>query len=174
MDAVARMQMFQKLFYVSLTLAGIGLGLAIFFFFYFNIREIYMIRSGKDRKNAVEDMTQRSARNGRLRRMNKQPQKQSGKPVDSVPAAAAPVAPAAAMDTMPLNQANSTYTEPVSEETTYLNEQAATASFKEHTELLFGEETTELRSNQRAENAAAACGFVLTENTILIHTDEII
>lgn len=178
MDAAAKMEVFQNLFYVSAALAVIGLGLAIFFFFYFDIRYIYLIISGKDKRDAVEQMNQRSVRNGRLRRMNKyaaKPAPQQQMPVyGNVPAG-----PDQQM-TVPLNQTQPGQTGQVArssvEETTLLVEQGPMEMMRANTANTRQEQVgeTEILSEQMNDAVQIPVNFVLTENTILIHTNEII
>ena len=178
MDAAAKMELFQNLFYVSAALAVIGLSLAIFFYFYFDIRYIYLIISGKDRREAVEQMTKRSARNGRLRRMNKH----STKPADAQQAAVHAPAPAEPdlLQTVPLNQIQHGQTGKIArttaEETSLLVDHAVTAPMHQKTEakheVAAGE--TEFLSEPVSSTVQTPGNFVLTENTILIHTNEII
>lgn len=166
MDAAAKMELFQNLFYVSAALAVIGLGLAIFFFFYFDIRYIYLIISGKDKRDAVEQMNQRSARNGRLRRMNKHAAKPAPQP--QVPVYAnVPAGPDQQM-TVPLNQTQPGQTAQVA--------RASVETMRTNTAVMrqgqVGE--TEILSEQMSDAVQVPVNFVLTENTILIHTNEII
>lgn len=177
MDAVGKMELFQNLFYVSAVLAAIGLGLAIFFYFYFDIRYIYMIISGKDRRQAVEQMTKRSAHNGRLRRMNKHSVKNADA---NQSAAATALAAADQQETVPLNYAQQDQTGKITkkavEETTLLMDHAPTEPMHVATvakaQMAVGE--TEILSDQVSVPTRMPGNFVLTENTILIHTNEII
>lgn len=171
MDAAAKMELFQNLFYVSAALAVIGLGLAIFFYFYFDIRYIYMVRSGKDKQQSVEQMTKRSARNGRLRRMNKHTEKPVSRP--SAPAAAPVVViPEEYQQTVPLNKPQPV--QPV-EETSLLTDLEPTCPMRTHIpEPVQPAGETQILSAPEFENAPATGTFVLTENTILIHTNEVI
>ena len=178
MDAAAKMELFQNLFYVSAALAVIGLGLAIFFFFYFDIRYIYLIISGKDKRDAVEQMNQRSARNGRLRRMNKHAAKPAPQP--QVPVYAnVPAGPDQQM-TVPLNQTQPGQTAQAArvyvEETTLLVEQTPAETMRTNTAVMRQEQVgeTEILSEQMSDVVQVPANFVLTENTILIHTNEII
>lgn len=178
MDAAAKMELFQNLFYVSAALAVIGLSLAIFFYFYFDIRYIYMIRSGKDRRESVEEMTKRSARNGRLRRMNKHTTQSASlqHPAGQANAAVEPDL----QQTAPLSQPQHGQTGKISrtpvEETSLLVDHEVTAPMRPEAankpQATVGE--TEILSEQANEVVQMPGNFVLTENTILIHTNEII
>ncbi len=175
MDASAKMELFQNLFYVSAALAVIGLGLAIFFYFYFDIRYIYMFISGRDRKESVEQMTKRSVRNGRLRRMNRHttppvsgqnPSAQVGVPVTKDQRRTVPLN-AAGSDQMPSHAV---------EDTSLLTDLDPTEPMKprasEETHSAAG--ATEILSGQAAAPSLPDGGFVLTEHTLLIHTGEMI
>lgn len=175
MDAAEKMVLFQNLFYVSTALAVIGLGLAIFFYFYFDIRYIYLIISGRDKREAVEQMTKRSAHNGRLRRMNKHNSKAASGQRGEAPGIA-PVEPDL-QQTVPLNQAQD---EPIMqsmhipvEDTVYLGSTEPMLLKKDDIcQITAGE--TEILSEQTADPVQPPDCFVLTESTVLVHTDEII
>lgn len=173
MDAAVKMETFQNLFYVSATLAVIGLGLAIFFYFFFDIRYIYMVRTGKDKQMSVEQMTKRSARNGRLRRMNKHPEKPAQRQPVQVQAAA--VMPDEYQQTVPLNRTQPVQPAQPVEETSLLTDLEPTGPMRTYTaESAPSAGETQILAAPEIAEAPLPCNFVLTENTILIHTNEII
>lgn len=174
MDASAKMSLFQDLFYVSAALAALGLGLAIFFYFFFDIRYIYMFMSGKDKQESVEQMTKRSAHNGRLRRMNKHTV--GAAPTQTPPVCAAPPMQEELQMTVPLAQtqgAQTGYSQPAAvEETSILADEAPTDRMTQPGSGTAG--MTQILSDQPDEPIPVASNFILTENTIVLHTDEII
>lgn len=54
-------------FWISVALTVIGLGLAVLSYRKYNIRKIYMIRSGKERRKKLADMEEQNQRTGKLR-----------------------------------------------------------------------------------------------------------
>lgn len=67
MDAIARIELYNQLFYVSAVIAVVGFLLAVFFFFLFDIPGIIAMMTGKARKQTIREMEAESARSGSIR-----------------------------------------------------------------------------------------------------------
>ena len=180
MDAAAKMELFQNLFYVSTAIMVIGFGLAIFFFFYFDIRNVRALMTGKAKREVVQRMTEQNARTGTLRSPITGSTRDTSAPVVQHPSQVitAEIQPTA----------KTAAPEAVAETTLLVNNEETTI-------LRNNEETTVLRSNAPAAvpdpvyveescgettilsapgPAVPAVRFDITESTMVIHTNEII
>ena len=166
MSAFEQIQLFQTLFYVSLGVAVLGLILAVFFFFFFDIRSVYTLLFEKGKADTIRKMAEQNAKTGTLRRYhtgntgNTGNTGSTGNP-DTLPltkdSASAPQAQTEAAETVVLqpDAAETSVLAAASEATTVLQPAVEAAPRK----------TPEVKSGIR---------FEVTENTILIHTDEFI
>ena len=162
MTAQAQIELFGALFYVSMAIAIIGLGLAILFFFVFDIPGVYALMTGKAKRQTVERMAEQNSKTGRLQQMPVSGNIRGAGPVIQNPAPATINEHTAQLD--------------VVAETSILTEQAAeTSVLSAHA----GETSVLRRDNNTAPanrkvNAAPAIRFEITEDTLVIHTAEII
>ena len=67
MDAIARIELYENLFYAFAGIAVVSLILSIFFFFRFDIPQIYAVMTGKQRKRTIQEMEERNHETGKLR-----------------------------------------------------------------------------------------------------------
>lgn len=155
MDAVQLIKLYETLFYVSLALTILGLGLAVFFFFFFDIRTVFAMETGKARNDTIRRMMEQNAKTGNLRTTytgntgrTGATGRTSGKRVTH-PEPKVEVLSKTASDV---------------EQTTVLQTPAA-----EETMLLQREEVQE---TVMLKKRAPDFRFELTENTVVIHTDE--
>ncbi len=186
MDAAAKMELFQNLFYVSTAVMVIGFGLAIFFFFFFDIRNVRALMTGKAKREVIDRMTEQHAKTGTLRAATSGSLRDSSAPrvqhpsqvvtADIQPTAqtvpqvrvAAP-APAPTADTTVLVNSEETTILSNNEDTTVLSAPNL-APAQPDGEALCGE-TTILSA---PGPAVPAVRFDITESTLVIHTNEII
>lgn len=180
MDAAAKMELFQNLFYVSTAVMVIGFGLAIFFFFFFDIRNVRALMTGKAKREVIQRMTEQNARTGSLRGPVTGSTRDPSVPVVQHPSqvVTADIQPQARV-AVPAYQA----------ETTVLvnNEETTILTNNEETTVLGGRSQAPAAPAPEAEPgvgettilsapapAAPAVRFDITESTIVIHTNEII
>jgi len=162
MTAAELISLYDTLFNVSLCIALLGLGLSVFLFFYFDIRTVYALMTGKAKQETIRRMAEQNAKTGNLRNqyLHTGPTGRTGKTGKSGPLgftgslteqiAPTPVQQAVEPETAVL-------VEDVVMETNVLN--AASAQTVETAVL---------------STPANQFRFLLTENTLVIHTDEII
>lgn len=151
MAALEQISLFGTLFVVSAVVAGLGLALAVFFFFYFDIPRVHTQLTGKGREATIRRIIENSAKTGPTRK----PTGLTGQMgaytsdmsmvVHPVPATAPP-----AMETSVLMRA-------VAAETSMLTSEDGGATAVLH-----------------ASAASDGYFFQITENTLVIHTDELI
>ena len=67
MDAQALIRIYQTGFYICIAIAIVGLLLSVLFFFRFHIGNIWLIKTGKAQRKAVQNMQEASRQNGRMR-----------------------------------------------------------------------------------------------------------
>lgn len=67
MNAENSINLFSNLIYVSAAVAILGLGLAIFFFFYFKIPTVFAFLTGRAKREMIEAMSEEHAKSGKLR-----------------------------------------------------------------------------------------------------------
>ena len=179
MDAAAKMELFQNLFYVSTAVMVIGFGLAIFFFFYFDIRSVRALMTGKAKREVIQRMTEQNARTGTLRATTgstRDPavpvvQQPSQVVTADIQPTARTAAPEVAAETTVLVNNEETTILRNNEETTVLRGAApVTAPVPVYAEESCGE-TTILSA---PGPAVPAIRFDITESTLVIHTNEII
>lgn len=152
-----QISLFNTLFYVSLAVAALGLGFAIFFFFFFDIRSVHARLTGRAKEKTIRKMLEQNAKTGNLR-------------------------PAPMFHTGPTGQTGETSGPIIKQPKT-----ARTKPTKQTEEY----ETVVLQSSESGQTAPLSVemapdyvqggqqmpsdiGFELSENTVLIHTDEII
>lgn len=162
MTAQAQIELFGALFYVCLVIAIIGLGLAVLFFFIFDIPSVYALITGKAKRQTVERMAAQNSKTGRLQQMPISENIGGAGQAVQNPAPAAIYEQTAQLD--------------VVADTSILSEQAAETSVLS---AQAGETSVLSRSNNaespdRKVNTAPAIRFEITENTLVIHTTEII
>lgn len=181
MDAAAKMQLFETLFYVSTAIMVIGFGLAIFFFFYFDIRSVRALMTGKAKRDVIQRMAEQNARTGSLRATTGSTRDPSV-PVVQHPSrvvtadiqSSAPVvaAPAAQAETTVLVNNEETTILNNAEDTTVLSAHSAPAAEPQPQAEEYSGETTILTAAPAP--AAPAIRFDITESALVIHTNEII
>ncbi len=166
MDAVRLMQIFGTLTYVAIAIAAVGLILAVIFFFAFDIRDVYALRTGKAKREAIERMSARNEQTGHLR-----PATTSGSLTASTPTTNALTSPPPTDDNMK-----------AADGTTLLNTSSAETTVLD----ISGNETTVLAhaaapAAQKAPVAPAqptpkpsTIRFDISDSTVVIHTDEMI
>lgn len=160
MDAVQLIELYEVLFYVSLVLTVLGLGLAVFFFIYFDIRTAFAMETGKARNDTVRRMMEQNAKTGNLRNIYTGNTGKTG----------ATGRTGSKRITHPAPKAEElSWQAPASVETTVLQPRAMeeTTLLQSQTEEA-AEETVMLKRN------TSGFRFQLTENTVVIHTDELI
>lgn len=181
MDAAAKMELFQNLFYVSTAIMVIGFGLAIFFFFFFDIRNVRALMTGKAKREVIQRMTEQNARTGSLRGPVSGSTRDPSVPVIQHPSqvvtadiqpTAQTAAPAYTADTTVLVNNEETTILTNNEETTVLRSVDAAPVVTAAPEYDAGSGETTILS--APVPAAPAIRFDITESTIVIHTNEII
>lgn len=152
MDAQVLIQIYRTGFFICAAITVLGLMLSILLFFRFRIREIWEARTGRAEKKAIFSMQEASRNDGRMRR----DEKQHGKVSEESPPE----------PTEDLNIEKNT--EPLASEceTELLdNEQIFGCE-----ETIILAETEELLQTEVLENQVE--GLVITQQVVLIHTEE--
>lgn len=67
MSASNAIALYEKLFYVFAGMGVISLGLSIFLFFRFDIPQTYALMTGKARRRTIQEIEERNAQTGKLR-----------------------------------------------------------------------------------------------------------
>lgn len=67
MSAVEQISLFNTLFYVFMGIAALGLALSVFFFFYFDIPSVYAMMTGKAKRDTIRKMEEENFKTGKLR-----------------------------------------------------------------------------------------------------------
>ena len=162
-------------FIVSIIVMFIGLALAVLFFFLFDIKNIFMIRTGRAKQKSIADMQQRNLQTGKL---SSSPytvsDKKQGDVVQPVqPVKRQPEATAAlsnndisglAMETSLLAETNNS----ASKEEALLNMESSQYEAP-GTTVLAGNDHPQVQTSTSAKPK-----FTVTERTIVTHTNEII
>ena len=87
MDAIARIELYNNLFFVFAGVSAVGFLLSVFFFFHFDIPRVYALMTGKLRKKDIQKVQARNTKTGRSRTGNtarrnsagsRQPSRQGG------------------------------------------------------------------------------------------------
>lgn len=172
MTAEVQIELFTALFYVCLAIAIIGLGLAVLFFFIFDIPSVYALITGKAKRQTVERMAVQNSKTGRLQQAPTSGNIRSTGPVVQNPAPATAYEQTAQLDTA----ADTSILSEQAAETSVLSSQAGETSVLS---AQAGETSVLSRNNQsgaaeRKVNAASGIRFEITEDTLVIHTAEII
>ena len=162
MDALENIQLFQNLIYISYAVAAIGLGFAVFFFFYFKIPEVFVLMTGKGKQETIKKISEENFKTGNIRF-----QGTTGSTRRS-PNAKGHTGSIAAIHIASDSQE---LTAPI-EETAVLETPVEETSVLEKP----AEETAILQQPQVKNNPAVSenSQFRVVEQTILIHTDELI
>lgn len=203
MEALQNISLFQNLIYVSYALMALGLGLAIFFFFYFKIPDVFMMMTGRAKKETVQRIAEENFKTGKLRMGPVTgPTKRSGNlksgglkcHTGSIAAVhissdTGPVTePQADNTTILAEQTPETDVLSQGSETTVLSEQIQETSVLSHggfetaplnhsvpgNEVLTAEEELPASYGETSilSQTAPQIRFEITENTLVIHTDE--
>ena len=188
MNAVEKIALFDNLFFVFVGLAIVGLIFAVFFFFFFDIPKVFSLITGRNRKQALEQMQDRSVSGKSLRsrgdtstqlKRPAQPLAESGEltATDLTPLRDQPAAPPDVTDeTVLLN--NTVETTVLTEEkpdavydkpdTTVLNPSMRSRPMREE------EGATALLTRRESNQDLSGLNFSITEEILFIHTDEVI
>lgn len=67
MDATAQISLYTTLFYVSVGITVLGFVLAVFFFFFFDIPAVFAMMTGRAKKETIRRMEEQNAKTGNLR-----------------------------------------------------------------------------------------------------------
>ena len=171
MGAVELISLYDTLFKVSLFIALLGFGLAIFFFFYFDIRTVYELMTGKAKQDTVRRMAEQNAKTGNLRNqfaftgpMTKGKTGKTGR--------------RGMTDTL-TQEIHHTIQQPAEAETTYLSDEpqmntTVLANDDQMNTTVLAEENFQSAMTQTLSAPVGQFRFMMTENTLVIHTDEII
>ena len=162
MTAQAQIELFGALFYVCMVIAIIGLGLAVLFFFIFDIPSVYALMTGKAKRQTVERMAEQNSKTGRLQQTPVSENIRGAGPVVQNPVAATIDEHTAQLDVV----ADTTILTEQAAETAVLSAQAAETS-------VLSRRNSAARQ-ERQVNAAPRIHFEITEDTLVIHTAEII
>ena len=188
MDAIARIELYDNLFYAFAGIAAVSLVLAIFFFIRFDIPGIYAIMTGKQRKRTIQEMEQRNHETGKLRfnypmthgantgkRSRTERTGGTGKMAKPNPATAVPTPPAPRPAPNPPEKPRRPKPQPAPQsierpETEVLTRAAAeTVILKQETP-----HTEELDRTMVLKPSQVEFDFRVTESTLEIHTQELI
>ena len=186
MDAI---ELYGTLFYISMAVAAVGLGLAVFFFFYFDIPTVHALMTGKAKEETIRRMAEQNAKTGNLRKQHiyTGPTGRTGKTkstgntgpltqnVAQPPAQKAPAPGQTDSLAVPERYETSVLQTPA-QETTVLRDDVAQTQLLRQENMDAG--ATAVLSNAPAYTPAPQVSggfrFVVTESTMVIHTDEII
>lgn len=165
MSAIELIALYKRLFYVSLGVAILGLVLAVFFFFFFDIRTVYALMTGKAKEKTVRRMAEQNAKTGNLRNqhIHTGPTGKTGKTGVKREVVPPPKQP----EGQSAGAANG-QTEQAVSETTVLQPEAA------QTTVLQDNDQVGQTSILEKPETKGSYRFDVTENTLVIHTDEII
>lgn len=192
MDATSQISLYTTLFYVSLGITVLGLALAVFFFFYFDIPAVFAMMTGKARKETIRRMEEQNAKTGNLR--FEYPSGNSGKTgrtggktgrfgktgetaaagksgrTGAPPAGSVPPRENRAVTQVPIQpeRAETSVLQQHTTETTVLREDAG------QTTLLGAVGQPQSEQPQPKPPKQPVISFRMTENTVVIHTDEMI
>lgn len=67
MSAAEQISLFNTLFYVFMGIAALGLALSVFFFFFFDIPSVYAMMTGKAKRDTIRKMEEENFKTGKLR-----------------------------------------------------------------------------------------------------------
>ena len=185
MNAVELIALYGNLFYVSVGIAVVGLGLAIFFFFYFDIPTVYALMTGKAKEDTIRRMAEQNAKTGNLRN----PYGVTGK--NKAPGSTGPLTqnvsqPVQHTIQSPVSDQTVPLAEPERYETSVLQTPVAETTILRddapETQILGYEPEAGATAvldkapyvNEPVAPAYSDFRFTLTENTLVIHTNEII
>ncbi len=164
MDATAQISLYTTLFYVSVGVTVLGFVLAVFFFFFFDIPAVFAMMTGKAKKETIRRMEEQNAKTGNLRfqypsgglgksgrtggKNGKTKRIEQPQPPSPAPAA-----------TVPEPRAETSVLQRPTMETTVLSGEAG--------------QTMPLNMQPKPQRPSPI-PFQMTENTLVIHTDEMI
>jgi len=194
MDTMNDITLFQNLVYVSYAVMALGLGLAIFFFFYFKIPDVFMMMTGRAKKETVQRIAEENFKTGKLRMGPiTGSTKQSGKLKktgrtgslaavhisDTGPVTNTPAAVEQATETSVLDQVAETSVLDQVAETSVLDQVAETSVLAQSNTSVPEVEAAAVPVPEQtsAETSVLvrqqpSIRFDVTESTIVIHTDE--
>lgn len=160
--------LFNTLFYVSLGVAVLGLLLAVFFFFYFDIPTVRALMTGSAKRKAIENMNEQNSRTGKLRKPITESTAPRKGPVIQPPPQARHE------DNAPTESTRAAA--PASQETTILRDETETTILRDENETTLlnqdqGYGETVLLSSTPPKPSVR---FEMTENTVVVHTNEFI
>lgn len=168
MSAVEQISLFSTLFNVFLGIAALGLIMAVFFFFYFDIPDVYAMMTGKAKKASIRKMEEQNAMTGKLRSpvfdggpKTGRTGARKGKVQITNPAPPAADTSRAETGVLHMETPETSVLGATAEETVILGGPAAAPA-------PYSEETAVLRPT------APNFRFQVTENTMVIHTNEFI
>ena len=185
MDTMNDITLFQNLVYVSYAVMALGLGLAIFFFFYFKIPDVFMMMTGRAKKETVQRIAEENFKTGKLRMGPiTGSTKQSGKLKktgrtgslaavhisDTGPVTNTPAAVEQATETSVLDQVAETSVLDQVAETSVLAQSNTSVPEVEAAAVPVPEQTSAETSVLVRQQPSIR--FDVTESTIVIHTDE--
>ena len=173
MSAVEQISLYNTLFYVFAGIAALGLSLSVFFFIYFDIPAVYAMITGKAKRDTIRKMEEANAATGKVRRpypTHTGDMKRSGRLGNSGKTHSGKVAnvhreriPA----TEPPQTAETGVLHRAASETEVLHEElGATAPLKRPAE--------QMQPQVAPAQNTPQIRFQITENTMVIHTDELI
>lgn len=173
-------KVYNILFYVSLAVTILGFGLAIFFFFHFRIREVYALMTGKAREDTVRKIAEKNEKTGSVGSHIYEVSDELGK--------SGRTGKSGRMGKTERTGRSGRINGSTERPAPQVEQHSLTREFNETSVLQSGAaETAVLQSDQTAilhrseENQAQPYGaipanmrFDLTENTLIIHADEVI
>lgn len=146
-EALGRISLYNNLFYVSLAVTGIALVLGVFFFFFFDIPSVFAIKTGRAKKKNVSRIKAKQAEG-----------------IKPSIATSLPLASQSMTD----DSLSQDFTETVTDTTVLDRFNGATVPLSGKSPILT-EDTVQTDCNFNSN-----LRFEITENIVLIHTDEII
>lgn len=188
MDVATKIETFNILFYVSMAVAILGLGMSIYFFFHYDIPSVWSFLTGSAKRKAIEEMKENDYRPGshaysRIRQSSGKSSQGTRRPAKQkrpAPRSAQPRMEDLSDSRSAEMQADETDVLSVSTETDVLAETSAL-----NIQPVLKNEGSEIQIRQDAQTAsteqlsisnapASLFHFEITENTLVIHTDEYI
>lgn len=152
MDAQVLIQIYRTGYYVCAAIAILGFMLAVLFFFRFKIIKIWEARTGRAEKKEVSALQEASKSDGRMRK----DEKQHGIVNEELPSEPT--------EDLEINKITETLV--LEQETVLLKDEPMNRGG----ETVVLEETEELTQTEVLENQGS--GFVITQQVLLIHTEE--
>ncbi len=191
MNATQMIDLYNNLFFVSLTVAAIGFLAAVALFFLLDIPTVFALMTGRAQKRTIERMQVRNRSTGRLRSRAKEtsiPVKEaarheqpSGGKARNMRTAVPQAEPAKSPVPAKTDAAETSLLQEEGAETSLLSydavaEEATSQKSKQKTNALFAG-TSEMTARLTAKEAKPSSPtglFKITEETMMIHTKEVI